>query len=45
MHQEVAFLALHCHWSLQEILDLEHRDRRRWVQEVAQLRGRGSGEG
>jgi hypothetical protein len=34
LHQEVAFIALHFHWSLGEILDLEHGDRRRWVKEI-----------
>lgn len=34
LHQEVAFIALHFHWSLADILNLEHRDRRRWVQEI-----------
>lgn len=34
LHQEVAFIALHFHWSLEDILRLEHHDRRRWVQEI-----------
>ncbi|MDX2099279.1 MAG: DUF6760 family protein [Leptolyngbyaceae cyanobacterium bins.59] len=34
LHQEVAYIALHFHWSLEDILNLEHRDRRRWVQEI-----------
>ncbi|MEX0271128.1 DUF6760 family protein [Leptolyngbyaceae cyanobacterium UHCC 1019] len=34
LHQEVAFIALHFHWTLEDILNLEHRDRRRWVQEI-----------
>jgi hypothetical protein len=25
---------MHFHWSLDQILDLEHRDRRRWVTEI-----------
>lgn len=34
IRQEVAFIALHFHWSLEDILSLEHRDRRQWVQEI-----------
>ncbi|MDX2228488.1 MAG: DUF6760 family protein [Leptolyngbyaceae cyanobacterium bins.349] len=37
LHQEVAFIALHFHWSLADILALEHHDRRRWVQEIQAL--------
>jgi hypothetical protein len=28
LYEEVAYVAFHFHWSLDEILDLEHRDRR-----------------
>ncbi|MEB3292711.1 MAG: DUF6760 family protein [Synechococcales bacterium] len=34
LHEEVACLALHFHWSLDDILRLEHADRRRWVLEI-----------
>ena len=37
LHEEVAYLAYHLHWSLDDLLDLEHGDRRRWVTEVARL--------
>lgn len=39
LHEEVAYLSMHVNWSLDEILNLEHHDRRRWVTEVRQLRG------
>ncbi|WP_347342606.1 DUF6760 family protein [Coleofasciculus sp. FACHB-1120] len=37
LRQEVALIAFHFHWSLEDILNLEHRDRRDWVTEISQL--------
>ncbi|WP_347710596.1 DUF6760 family protein [Desertifilum sp. FACHB-1129] len=37
LHQEVAVIALHFHWSLEDILRLEHPERRRWVAEIRNL--------
>lgn len=37
LYQEVAYLALHFNWSREAILDLEHQERRQWVQEINQL--------
>lgn len=37
LHEEVAYLAFHLHWSLDDILDLEHPDRLRYVAEVERL--------
>jgi len=34
LFSETARLALHFHWSLDSILDLEHRDRRRFLDEL-----------
>jgi hypothetical protein len=34
---ETARLAYHVHWPLDSIIDLEHRDRRRFLTEVEQL--------
>lgn len=31
LHEEIAYIAFHFHWSREEILDLEHPDRRRYV--------------
>ena len=36
-HQEVSYIAYHLHWSLAELLDLEHADRRRYVELVQHL--------
>ncbi|MEW5861538.1 MAG: DUF6760 family protein [Cyanobacteriota bacterium] len=37
LRQEVALIAFHFHWSLEDILNLEHSDRRGWVTEISQL--------
>jgi hypothetical protein len=31
MYEEMAALATVTHWELDVVLDLEHRDRRRWL--------------
>ncbi|HLH72344.1 MAG TPA: DUF6760 family protein [Chloroflexota bacterium] len=43
LHEEVAYIAYHFHWPLDDILKLEHRDRRRWVEEIAKINTRLSG--
>ena len=40
LHEEVAFIAYHFHWSREDILNLEHRDRRQWVDEIAGINRR-----
>lgn len=40
LHQEVAYVAYHFHWSLDQILDLEHPQRLRYVQEIAAINRR-----
>jgi hypothetical protein len=40
LHEEVAFVAYHFHWPLDEILELEHAERRRWVEEIASINRR-----
>jgi len=37
LHEEVAYLAYHFHWSRHEIMQLEHRERREWVGEAARI--------
>jgi hypothetical protein len=37
LYQEVAYVAYHFHWSLGEILDLEHPVRRRFVEEIGHI--------
>jgi hypothetical protein len=45
LYEEVAYVAYHFHWSLGEILDLEHVSRRRYVAEIGAINRRLSGEG
>jgi hypothetical protein len=40
LHEEVAYIAYHFHWPHQEILDLEHGERQRWVEEIAKINRR-----
>ncbi len=35
VHQEAAFLGRHAHWTLTEVLSLDHEQRQRWVREIA----------
>jgi hypothetical protein len=44
LFEEVAYVAYHFHWSFEEILDLEHADRRRFVEEIASINRRLSEE-
>jgi len=37
LHEEVAYIAFHFHWTLADILNLEHPDRRRWVGEIGKM--------
>ena len=38
--QEIAYLAYHLHWALDDLLDLEHLDRVRMVRAVVSLNDR-----
>ena len=40
LHEEVAFLAYHFHWAPQALLDLDHVERRRWLQEISAINQR-----
>jgi hypothetical protein len=40
LFEEIAYIAYHFHWSLEEILDLEHPLRRRFVEEIGQINRR-----
>ena len=40
LYEEVAYIAYHFHWPLDEILDLEHPLRRRFVEEIADINRR-----
>ncbi|MCL6429568.1 MAG: hypothetical protein K6V36_01750 [Anaerolineae bacterium] len=40
LYEEVAYVAYHLHWSYEDILCMEHRERQRWVDEVAAINRR-----
>ncbi|MEV7090547.1 DUF6760 family protein [Streptomyces sp. NPDC093085] len=44
IHEEVAYIAYHFHWNLEDILDLEHRERRRYAEQIAALVTRAEGK-
>ena len=35
--REVAYLAYHFHWSLDEIMELDHKTRHRFIHEVSEI--------
>ncbi|MFN4869289.1 MAG: DUF6760 family protein [Pseudanabaena sp.] len=38
LYEEVAFIAFYFHWSREDILNLTHTERLRWVNEIMRLR-------
>ena len=43
LYEEVAFIAYHFHWPLDEILRLEHAERHKWVEEISKINRKLSG--
>ncbi len=39
LHEEVAYVAYYLHWPYDQIMRMEHRERQRWVGEVARING------
>lgn len=37
LYEEVAYVAFHFHWRREDILDLEHCERQRWVSEIGKI--------
>jgi hypothetical protein len=40
----VAFIAYHFHWPQNELMQLEHADRRAWVARISDLNRRSNGD-
>ena len=40
IYEEVSYVAYHFHWRLDDILDLEHPERLRYVAEIARINER-----
>lgn len=46
LYEEVAYIAYHFHWPLEDILALEHHERQQWVEEIGKINQQiNSGEG
>lgn len=37
LHQEVAYLSMYLHWPYEQVMRLDHRERRRWVEQVVTM--------
>jgi len=37
LREEMAFIAYHFHWGPDELLGLEHAERRRWCREISKI--------
>ena len=37
MAQEVAYIAYHFHWPKEEITQMSHLERHRWVEEISRI--------
>jgi hypothetical protein len=44
LYEEVAFIAYHFHWGHDEIMAMEHRERRHWCEEISKINRRLSGQ-
>jgi hypothetical protein len=37
LYEEIAFVAYYFKWSFEELANMEHRDRRRWCEEISRI--------
>jgi hypothetical protein len=37
LYEEMAFIAHHFHWSHDELMRLDHRERRHWCEEISKM--------
>ena len=40
IYEEVAFIAYHFHWGHDEIMAMDHRERRQWCEEISKINRR-----
>ena len=40
MFEEVAYVAYYFHWPHDQVMNMEHRERQRWVAEIAKINQR-----
>lgn len=44
VYREVAFVAYHFHWPHDQVMEMEHSDRRRWVEEISAINHQMNGD-
>ena len=44
IYEEVAFIAYHFHWGHDEIMAMDHAERRRWCEEISKINRQLSGK-
>lgn len=37
IYKEVAFIAYHFHWNHDDIMNMEHKERRKWCEEITSI--------
>jgi uncharacterized protein DUF6760 len=37
IYEEVAFIAYYFHWSYEDIMNMDHRERRKWCEEISKI--------
>ncbi|WP_390622550.1 DUF6760 family protein [Gimesia fumaroli] len=37
LYEEMAFIAYHLHWSHHELMNMDHRERRKWCEEISNI--------
>lgn len=40
LREEVAYIAYHFHWQPEAIMDMEHRERQEWAEQIAMINRR-----
>jgi len=40
IYEEVAFIAYHFHWCHEDLMNMEHRERRGWCEEISRINKR-----
>ena len=40
LYEEIAYIAYHFHWSVDDLMDMEHPERRRYADEIAKINTR-----
>ena len=37
LYEEIAFIAYYFHWPYEEIMNMDHQERRRWCEEISKI--------